>query len=155
VAFSEYVDRFWSRVDRSGGPDGCWPWTGRRENGYGWIWFEGRDRRTHRVSWAIAHGIPVAQIPGHVRHFVCDNPPCCNPRHLAIGTRAENMRDMATHRRSARGERVHGARLTADAAADIRRRYVPQRVTMRMLAAEHGVAITTVWAVLHGQTWAP
>lgn len=150
-----YAERFWARVDKSAGADGCWPWTGRLDNGYGWFWMDGRDHRTHRVSYALSHGLAVADVPGHVRHLVCDNPPCVNPAHLAIGTHAENMGDMAAHRRAASGERVTGARLTAEDVAAIRRRYVPRHTTMQMLADEYGVRRSTVWAVIHDETWRP
>lgn len=95
------ADRFWARVEKRG-PDECWPWTGYRDaKGYGQI---ALNRRTaegaHRVSWALARG----EIPDgiHVLHR-CDNPPCCNPAHLFLGTHADNMWDMKAKGRASGG----------------------------------------------------
>lgn len=89
------AERFEERVDRSGGPDACHPWTGTLSGGYGRIGEGGRGCRilyTHRVAWELANGpIPDGLDVLHA----CDNPPCCNVRHLSLGTHADNMADMA------------------------------------------------------------
>ncbi len=38
---------------------------------------------------------------------------------------------------------------TEDQVKDIRRRYVPRKVTLHQLAAEHGVSYTTIHRALH------
>ena len=93
-------DVFWKSVDRTGGPDACWPWTGfKDDDGYGRY---GRQR-AHRVAYKLAIGpIPAGFL---VRHVTCDNPPCCNPVHLAIGTAADNSADMVAKGRQAKGDR--------------------------------------------------
>lgn len=82
--------RFWSRVKRGAQRD-CWPWqasTGR--NGYGCLAVNGQRWRAHRAAWYLCVGeIPVGL---HVLHS-CDNPPCCNPLHLFLGTHQHNMAD--------------------------------------------------------------
>lgn len=90
--FRDHEDRFWSKVEM-GGIDDCWPWTGRASiEGYGKITIGTRDYRAHRVAWSIANNGP-APDDLMVRHLKCDNPPCCNPAHLAIGTAADNGAD--------------------------------------------------------------
>ena len=76
---------------------GCLLWTGARDpGGYGRMGLPHTSRGAHRVTWEVAHGpIPDGM---HVLH-TCDNPRCCNPEHLKLGTHAENMRDKAERRR--------------------------------------------------------
>lgn len=82
--------RFWSRVEH-GEPEQCWPWkAGRLPKGYGICSIAGKSALAHRVAYVIGHGaIPAGLI---VRHR-CDNPSCCNPSHLVVGTYAENEAD--------------------------------------------------------------
>lgn len=86
-------DRFWQRVDKSAGPDECWPYQGEFNNlGYGRFVIEWNPRRVrvlaHRLSFELTYGIH----PTVVMHS-CDNPPCCNPNHLTNGTQSDNLRD--------------------------------------------------------------
>jgi hypothetical protein len=84
------AERFWAKVDRSGGPDACWPWLGYRHKNYGqWRAFE-RDR--NRYSYRVAYEYLVGRVPdGLVLDHLCRNPPCCNPRHLEPVTPRENV----------------------------------------------------------------
>lgn len=87
----ETVQRFWSKVEK-GAVDQCWLWTASRfvSGGYGQFMFERYPHRAHRVSYELTHG-PIQQ--GLVVMHVCDNPPCCNPSHLCVGTLSDNSRD--------------------------------------------------------------
>lgn len=102
---AQTINRFWSKVDQSAGPDACWPFVhGSRDvDGYGsFSATHARAERAHRFAYAVAVGpIPAGLIVMHV----CDCPPCCNPAHLRLGTVAENNADRAAKGRSARGDR--------------------------------------------------
>lgn len=96
-------DRFMSRIDSSGGPDSCWPWTGATDTrGYGHVKSGYHGFRTHRVAWKIHNG-PIPE-GANVLHR-CDNRPCCNPAHLFLGTIRDNAVDMVAKGRHV--SRVH------------------------------------------------
>lgn len=104
------ADRLWPKVDKSGGAAACWPWTAARDpKGYGTIRSDiGRANKfAHRAAWEVTNGaIPDGLLVCHR----CDNPPCCNPAHLFLGTHADNMADCSAKGRTCRGDR-HGSRL--------------------------------------------
>ncbi len=97
-------ERFEAKVDRSGGPDACHPWTASLDGaGYGQMKDGGKVVRAHRVAYRFAKGDPG---PLDVLHS-CDNPPCQNDRHLFLGTPLVNARDRESKGRGnqARGDR--------------------------------------------------
>lgn len=71
-----------------GRPDQCWPWMGAKQgsNTYGLWRGEGAHRQAYR-SWR-GHIPPKMLVCHH-----CDNPPCCNPNHLFVGTNRDNILD--------------------------------------------------------------
>ena len=93
------LDRFWKKV-KVGSEDECWPWTaGTTSAGYGWFRPSGRDVpgvNSHVFSYFLENG-PVP--PGKLVRHSCDNPPCCNPKHLIAGTPQQNMDDMKERNR--------------------------------------------------------
>lgn len=101
--------RFWNNVEKS---DGCWTWTGAvfaNGLGYGSVYFDGKTRLAHRVSWLIHTGEEADKL---VLHH-CDNPKCVNPEHLYVGDHKDNARDRETRnrRRKIRGEEIGNSKL--------------------------------------------
>lgn len=97
--FEEWL---WSKVDKRGDKE-CWPWTGPlSSDGRGRIGTggrAGRDVLAHRVVWENVNGpIPGGGPKPHgwVVMHTCDNPPCCNPAHLRLGSQRDNVVDMDT-----------------------------------------------------------
>ncbi len=81
--------RLWPRIDTSGGPEACWPWTGaKNKDGYGLLKIHGKVLYAHRLVFAQTHGGHIP--PGHFVMHSCDHPICCNPAHLSNGTCGEN-----------------------------------------------------------------
>lgn len=136
---------FWDRVDRSAGAAACWPWTGASINdGYGQLRI-GRQRiLAHRLAYTLA----VADIPAGlcVLHS-CDNPICCNPRHLRIGSQHDNQLDAMS-----RGRWDYRRRFTQDQVRQIRAA-VDAGATIKQLAAAYRVHYATIHGIIHGDTY--
>lgn len=147
--------RFRSYIDR-GGQNTCWPWIGARfKEGYGAFrvtWATGaRTLRAHRVAYILAHGsVPNSEV---VRH-TCDNPPCCNPKHLIPGTQLDNTADRKERMRCdhVRGERHPRAKLTQAQVDEIRRR-LDAGESQEALAEEFDVHPTTISNIGNDKTW--
>lgn len=93
-------ERFFSHINKRE-DTGCWEWTGSDNNkGYGTITIQGVKKSTHRLSWELHNGpIPDNMCVCHK----CDNPPCCNPDHLFLGTKKDNMHDCSEKNRAKGG----------------------------------------------------
>src|SRR5690606_2084306 len=155
------AERFWEKVDTSGGPDACWPWTGARW-GMGHGKFQAQKQlgttHAHRVAWILTHGaIPKGLV---IRHK-CDVPYCQNPSHMELGTMADNTRDMLDRGRWVqghvnRGESHARAKCTDDQIREIRRTYVrdSREFGSEALARKHGVKGTTILPIVNRKTWA-
>ena len=85
------IDRLVARLQFP--ESGCWEWTGTKtRGGYGLISDKRRKKLTHRVYYEFYTGEPIPQ--GKILMHLCDNPPCVNPEHLAVGTQRDNVNDM-------------------------------------------------------------
>jgi hypothetical protein len=136
------VDNFWSRVTKS---RGCWSWRGAKSWGYGRIGFG----KAHRFSWELHFGpIPKGLFVLHK----CDNRQCTNPRHLFLGTQADNLRDMALKGRSASGERNARAKLT-DRTVKLVRQARAKGETLAAIGSRFGVSATTVLRAVRRECW--
>jgi hypothetical protein len=94
-------DRFWRRVDRSGGPDACWRWLGSFSRSYG-FW----ERTTaHRYAYCLLNGPLGDELSVLHRCPGGSNRWCVNPAHLYPGTDLDNAHDRDAEGRTARGER--------------------------------------------------
>lgn len=159
------AERFWRRVAVAG-PDDCWPWIPDRGKGnYGGFWLNGTNRKAHRVSWEFTHGeLPVGVDVLHK----CDNPPCCNPAHLFIGTDADNVADKCSKNRQAKGDRNgsythpekrprgerHG-RVNVDhsQAQAIRERWETGEASKSQIARENGISRPQVLKIIERRHW--
>lgn len=91
--------RFWPKVDVQG-LDECWPWLGGVNDGYGLAYIgDNKHKAAHRLAFELWWSVTLPSWL-HVLH-TCDNPPCCNPAHLWLGTNADNVRDRDAKGRTA------------------------------------------------------
>lgn len=147
-----FAERFWRFVDQRG-TDDCWPWTGWifSRNPYGGFSYGGKNHRAHKVAYELTYGdVPEGLVVMHT----CDNPPCCNPAHLKVGTFAENTEDMVRKGRlnPPIGERQIRAKLTA---ADVRRirDLASTGMTHAAIGDMLGVSQSAVTRVVRKNSW--
>lgn len=86
--------------------NGCWEYPLRHTKcGYGTIYFGGFKVRKHILVHRLMYEEFKDKIPkGLFVLHTCDNPPCCNPSHLFLGTHQDNMDDMWKKGRSKVGK---------------------------------------------------
>jgi hypothetical protein len=158
------LDRYLAKVDKSGGPDACWPWTGSLNKGYGQIGAGpcppgvARNSRVplkaHHVAYRLEHGeVPAGSFVLHR----CDNPPCCNPAHLFLGTQADNMHDMDGKGRRVTADRrgeAHGyAKLNDEIVRDIRALYAKGAISQTELGRLYGVTQAQISSIVLRKSW--
>ena len=157
------IAAFHARVKRGEAAE-CWPWTGGATvTGYGCVWFNHRQDMAHRVAYILANG----ELPEglHILH-ACDNPPCCNPAHLSVGTAGDNNRDAirkgrhshgpahsdALRARAFRGESVPNSRLSESDVVRIRQSLASGE-THTAIALRYGVRRETISSINQNRTW--
>jgi hypothetical protein len=98
------LERFWEKVDRSGGPDACWPWLAGKnpDTGYGVFHPEhGHSVSAHRFAYEAEVGpVPKGKVIDHLCHVdlscpggrLCAHRACVNPKHLGPETNEDNLR---------------------------------------------------------------
>ncbi len=143
------IHRFWSKVEVMG-EDDCWEWKSPSiAAGYGVIFTIKDDRyvgiASHRCSWELHYGpIPDSE---HVLHR-CDNGLCVNPRHLFLGSNADNIKDRVSKGRSRKSALGMSAISTirADRANGVER---------KVLAERYGVSGPLISAICAGKVGGP
>lgn len=142
--------RLWPRVNK-GNASECWEWSGAKTKaGYGLLTIKYKNYLAHRLAWELHND---SKIPKGV--FVChhcDNPACCNPAHLFLGTQADNMKDAAMKGRVMQGEGHFSTDLTID---DVRRiRYLGYtNMTKKNIGEKFGISRQSVTDILLKRTW--
>lgn len=156
--------RLWENV-RKGSDEDCWPWLGwTNEHGYGRVEIDGKSYYAHRVIYQLAYPGSIKKAApkdrtasGFLRHR-CDNPICCNPNHLLIGTQLDNMRDKVERGRSKwydSSVESPNAKLTAHDVREIRRQFNPENgATRKALALLYDVSVSTIKGVISGRHYA-
>jgi hypothetical protein len=143
------ISRFWLKVHKT---DTCWLWTaGTNGVGYGYFGLHHDQPITaHRFAYELTYG-PLDD--GVCVLHRCDNPPCCNPDHLFLGTRKDNADDKVSKGRQAQGEQHGIAKMSADDVRFIRERYAAGGISMKKLGAQCGISKSEVFYIVHRKVW--
>jgi transcriptional regulator with XRE-family HTH domain len=144
IVTKDDIARFREKIDAKGSDD-CWNWSGAVNNkGYGRFKIKKVDYYAHRIASYLARDVDPASLC--ICH-VCDNPRCCNPKHLFLGTPADNNRDCADKGRRARGARHWNAKLTESQVRGI----LASAETCDALALRHGVSRSQISRIRRGE----
>jgi len=155
----EKIDRFWSLVDKSGGPDACWPWKLAPDFwGYGKFTYDGRrsvrkSYRAHRFAYIVTFGIEDDSL--FVCHR-CDFRMCCNPAHLFLGTALDNTRDCMAKGRMNVTHKFGKDHYLAKVDEDKVKAIISMRdkgMSITKIACEFGIKDATVSSIVRGLTW--
>lgn len=146
----EFRLRFWGRVQPAGDDD-CWPWMRAcQSKGYGQIYIGETAHRAHRIAYYLVNGEwPVISCHS------CDNPICCNPKHIKNGTYKSNMQERSERGRcnSAKGEKCGRSKLKDSQVLAIREEYARGGITHREIAAKYGVSGSLVTVIINRRFW--
>lgn len=89
------IKKFWSKVSIVKDKKSCWVWAQSlkaHKFGYGVVEFKGKKKVAHRFAYELVNKLSLLSSQ-KVCHK-CDNPPCCRPSHLFIGSQKDNVDDM-------------------------------------------------------------
>ena len=149
----EVEKRFWSKVTRRA-PDECWPWHAcKTDCEYGQLTHKNKHWKAHRFAYWLTHGNFDFSLD--VLHK-CDNPSCCNPKHLELGTAADNIRQAYDRGRkipvSFKGKGQPNAVLTAEQVLEIRR-LRSLGVMLTTLSKHFGTSPTNIYRIATRRAW--
>lgn len=138
--------------------NGCWEWTGMSSCGYGQltIYETNKRMRAHRYSYSIYKGKVPDEL--HVCHH-CDNPKCCAPSHLFLGTDKDNMADCKKKGRTAKGDKVahrgesnKNSKFNNENIIDIRS-MCSQGFKDRQIADKYKTSVQQINIIRHRKSW--
>ena len=148
------VERFWKKVDKTDSANECWEWMGgkTKKAGYGQFNLNGKMVLAHRLAWSLRYKREIPE--GMQINHHCDNTGCVNPRHLFLGTQADNMRDAVEKGRLAnQGEDNGYSKLTEVQVLLIREIYGQGLAAQNLIARVYGVSETTISCIVNNKNW--
>jgi len=130
----------------------CWEWQrARTQDGYGIV---SKRKNENVYAHRLAYEIFVGDIPAgyHILHS-CDNPCCCNPKHLRVGTNYDNVQDRQNKNRQAKGI-THGRhKFTENEVVEIRQLYSTGNFTQQELSVIFNASRSHICNILNNKYW--
>lgn len=150
VFYGSNMERILLNITHSSDSD-CWVWNGTVDRkGYGGVKL---GKRARRQAHCLAYEEFIGAIPeGLCVLHRCDNPPCCNPAHLFLGTRGDNVRDSVAKGRFAMGETHYRAMVSREDVLEIRRLRA-SGVKYSELTARFGIKREGLGNIVRRKTW--
>ncbi len=129
----------------------CWEWKRSvNKDGYGRTGVAGQDLIAHRVAYFLHYNENPMQL---VVCHKCDNPICCNPHHLFLGTNKENTLDMVSKGRNQIGENHIRAKITEEEVSKIKELYLTGNYHHPDLAKLFSISKRQIGRILRGEGW--
>jgi len=144
----QFKDKFLNSIDKT---KDCWFWIGNKNaEGYGRVVCKKESYRAHRVAWEVYNReIPKGMLVCHK----CDNPSCVNPKHLFLGTDADNSSDKVKKKRHSFGEKHPNAKLTEIDVWKIREIYGGRELSQDKIALLFGVSQHSISLIVRNKSW--
>jgi NTP pyrophosphatase (non-canonical NTP hydrolase) len=148
-AYTQPIERFWANVKKF---RSCWIWQGPlTNNNYGCFRIRGHEYMAHRVAFLLDNGfLPYDKEVCHS----CDNLTCVNPKHLFLGTQAENVQDIVKKGQNnpPRGEKSGKAKLRWENIFTIRGLY-RQGKTQKELSKLFNISKKQISIIVNDKQW--
>ena len=147
----EIIVRFFENINYPGNDDDCWTWKGYcNKAGYG-IFNWNRHIKAHRFVYECYNGSISTDI--FVCH-TCDNPPCCNPNHLKLGTDMDNKQDMVQKNRQAFGTANGMSKLNDEIIIEILEGIRSGKYTsLQQICSAHSIAESPIRDIFNRKLW--
>lgn len=145
---------FWNHIDVKT-PNDCWNWKMKKDrNGYGrtHLFYPNIYKKTgaHQISWLLSgNSIEQGQL---IRHK-CNNPSCCNPTHLDVGSPKDNAMDCVNSERTLKGSKNPSSKLTEKDVKKIKETLALGKKLGAILSKEYGVSKVVISNIKNNKTW--
>lgn len=137
------IEWFHTRYTK-GSPDECWEWNYHKlPFGYGQTRIGAVAYYSHQIQYFLTYGAYDRSLL--IRHK-CDNPSCCNPSHLSLGTHIDNAQDKVDRNRQSR----ESFTLTDEEILEIHNLYL-KGLTQSSIAMKYSLTQSFVSRVISGK----